>query len=123
MGRLRAKELRGKSREELLDELEQNKTELAQLRVQKQTGANASRLARLSELRRNIARILTVYNQERRANLTAQWAKNKYTPIDLRKKVTRKQRQRLSPKQAAAMTLRQKKKLAHFPQRTFAVKQ
>jgi ribosomal protein S15P/S13E len=36
--------------------------------------------------------------------------------------MTRAMRRRLTPKQAAAMTLRAKKLAAHFPERKFALK-
>jgi large subunit ribosomal protein L35e len=80
-------------------------------------------LAQLGELRRNIARIKTVYNHQRKTNQRELWAKNKYKPIDLRRRQTRKQRNRLTPKQAAALTTRQAKKEAHFSKRVYALKE
>ena len=45
--KVRAHELRGKSKEELTKQLEELKTELSQLRVHKVTGGAASKLSKM----------------------------------------------------------------------------
>lgn len=45
--KVRASELQSKKRDELLKQLEELKTELVSLRVQKVTGGNASKLAKM----------------------------------------------------------------------------
>ncbi len=74
------------------------------------------------DIRRSIARTLTVYNETQRAELKNHFKKAKRKPLDLRPKLTRTLRRRLMPSEEAQMTLRQKKKLQHFGPRKFAVK-
>ena len=45
--KIKAHELRGKSRDDLLKQLDELKTELSQLRVHKVTGGTASKLAKM----------------------------------------------------------------------------
>jgi large subunit ribosomal protein L35e len=45
--KVRARELQSKKRDELVKQLDELKTELVSLRVQKITGGNASKLARM----------------------------------------------------------------------------
>lgn len=130
-----------------LDEL---KTELGQLRVQKIAGGASSKLNRMyvcstsvldgescdgeegdrmltgweyrHDLRKSIARVLTVINANQRHQLRLFYAKKKYLPLDLRPKQTRAIRRRLSKKDASRTTEKQKKRSTHFPQRKYAVK-
>lgn len=74
------------------------------------------------DIRRSIARTLTVYNETQRAELKNHFKKAKRKPLDLRPKLTRTLRRRLLPSEEAKMTLRQKKRLQHFGPRKFAVK-
>jgi large subunit ribosomal protein L35e len=74
------------------------------------------------DLRKSVARILTVINATQRHELRKFYAKKKYLPLDLRPKQTRAIRRRLSKKDASRVTLKQKKKTTHFPQRKFAIK-
>eukprot|EP01130_Rhizamoeba_saxonica_P009083 TRINITY_DN3688_c0_g1_i1.p1 TRINITY_DN3688_c0_g1~~TRINITY_DN3688_c0_g1_i1.p1 ORF type:complete len:123 (+),score=29.98 TRINITY_DN3688_c0_g1_i1:48-416(+) len=119
---IRAKELRTYSPDDLLNKLDELKQELSQLRNGQVTGSTPTKLAKIKEIRRSIARVLTVYNQNSKAYLRKDLRGDKYLPIDLRKKQTRAIRRRLTVKQAAALTLKDRKKLAHFPQRVYAVK-
>ncbi|CAE7729734.1 rpl35, partial [Symbiodinium sp. KB8] len=82
------------------------------------TGAAANRLSQIKVVRKNIARVLTVYNQKAR-NV---WEKKKYLPIDLRYKKTRAIRRALTTHERTQKTLRQQKKDQNFPQRRFALK-
>lgn len=74
------------------------------------------------DVRKSIARVLTIINANQRAQLRLFYQKKKYLPLDLRAKQTRAIRRRLSPEDAARVTEKQKKKQRHFPQRNFAVK-
>jgi len=82
---------------------------------------NPSKIYR-HDLRKSIARTLTVINANQRHQLRIFYAKKKYLPLDLRQKQTRAIRRRLSKKDASRVTEKQKKKSTHFPQRKFAVK-
>merc|ERR1719335_1007783 len=114
-------ELRTKTRKELLKEITDMKTELSQLRVAKVTGGAASKLAKIGTVRKNIARVLTVYTQKQREEARKEYAGKKYTPLDLRKKQTRAIRKRMTKEQASKMTLKAKIKKQNFPMRRFAV--
>lgn len=74
------------------------------------------------DLRKSIARVLTVINANQRHQLRLFYAKKKYLPLDLRAKQTRAIRRRLSKKDASRVTEKQKKKQTHFPQRKYAIK-
>ncbi|KAI9761402.1 MAG: 60S ribosomal protein L35 [Chaenotheca gracillima] len=111
-----------KSKEDLKKQLDELKTELGQLRVQKIAGGSTSKLTRIHDLRKSIARILTIINHKQRAQLRLFYEKKKYLPLDLRAKQTRSMRRRLSKEDASRKTERQKKKQIHFPQRKYAVK-
>ena len=74
------------------------------------------------DLRKSIARVLTVVNSNQRQQLRLFYAKKKYLPLDLRPKQTRAIRRRLSKHEASRVTEKQKKKTTHFPQRKYAVK-
>merc|ERR1719333_1622108 len=119
---VKASELTNKSRDELLKQLEELRNELSSLKVAQVTGGNAAKLSKISNVRKSIARVLTVYNQTRKASLRAEFKSAKYQPLDLRPTLTRSMRRRLTPAQAAKTTLRQRKKNAHFPKRKYAVK-
>merc|ERR1739845_166082 len=120
-GKLKAHELRQENKEALLKRLEDLKNELAQLRVSKVTGGAASKLAKIKVVRKSIARVLTVYNQNQKARLRKHtWGK--HVPLDLRAKKTRAIRRALSAEDAARKTLRQRKKGIYFPQRKFALR-
>jgi large subunit ribosomal protein L35e len=63
-----------------------------------------------------------VINQTQKEQLRKYYSKKQYLPLDLRKKKTRTLRRKLNIQQRTAKTLRQSKKLSHFPRRKYAVK-
>ena len=122
MPKVKAHELRNKSKTDLLKQLGELKQELATLRVAKVTGGVASKLSKIGVVRKSIARVLTVISQNTRAK-TRNYLKNKkYLPKDLRAKRTRAIRQRLTTAQQNKQTLKAKKKRQNFPRRMYAVK-
>jgi len=121
MAKIKCHELRTQTQAEQLKRLDDLKNELAQLRVHKVTGGAASKLAKIKVVRKSIARVLTVYNQQQKQRLREHdW--KKYTPTNLRAKQTRAKRRELSAEQKAKLTRRQSLKQRHFPQRKYAVK-
>ncbi|KAI9480942.1 MAG: hypothetical protein EXX96DRAFT_600567 [Benjaminiella poitrasii] len=116
---VKAHELRNKNKAELLKVLEEQKQQLASLRVQKVAGG---RQQELGEARKNVARVLTVINQTQREQLRLFYQKKRFVPLDLRVKKTRAMRRALTPFEKSKKTLRQEKKLKHFPLRKYAVK-
>merc|ERR1719238_293114 len=110
MVKIKTYELRNKSRDDLSKQLEELRTELQQLRVAQVTGGAASKLSKIKEIRKAVARCLTVMNQTTRGKLKEQYKNSKWVPRDLRTKGTRKFRQRLTLKQSTKRTQRATKK-------------
>jgi len=69
MGKIKCSELRNKKKEELTKQLDDLKTELAQLRVAKVTGGAASKLSKIRVVRKSIARVYIVMHQKQKENL------------------------------------------------------
>jgi large subunit ribosomal protein L35e len=123
MVKVKAHELREKKKDDLLKQLDDMKNELAQLQVAKVSGQGGpSKLSKIDVLRKSIARILTVYNQNERVALKTMYRGYKFKPLDLRPKRTRALRRELTIKQKTKLTERQQKRQANFPPRKFAVK-
>jgi len=115
-------QLWGKNKDDLMKQLDELKTELGQIRVQKISGGAASKLTKIHDLRKSIARVITVINANQRAQLRLFYKNKKYLPLDLRPKLTRALRRRLTKHEASLVTEKQRKKRIHFPQRKYAVK-
>uniref|UniRef100_A0A6I8N6M7 Large ribosomal subunit protein uL29 n=2 Tax=Ornithorhynchus anatinus TaxID=9258 RepID=A0A6I8N6M7_ORNAN len=122
MAKIKARDLRGKKKEELLKQLDDLKVELSQLRVAKVTGGAASKLSKIRVVRKSIARVLTVINQTQKENLRKFYKGKKYKPLDLRPKKTRAMRRRLNKHEESLKTKKQQRKERLYPVRKFAVK-
>ena len=130
--------LRTKTVEELRKGLSEYKTELSNLRVNKVASGVASKLAKIKVVRKVIARHLTTINQKQRqvikdafstkAGIKKYNEENKTEfsanrkPKELKNRLTRALRKRLSKKQSTRKTLKTLKREAAFPQRKFFVK-
>ncbi|RYP90539.1 hypothetical protein DL770_003301 [Monosporascus sp. CRB-9-2] len=110
-----------KNKEDLMKTLDELKAELSQLRIQKVT-SSGTKLNRIHDLRKSIARVLTVVNLKHRSQLRLFYKNKKYLPLDLRPKQTRAIRRRLSPEEKSKVLEKTKKRQTHFPQRKYAVK-
>ncbi|KAG6001408.1 60S ribosomal protein L35 [Claviceps pusilla] len=110
-----------KSKDDLTKQLGELKTELGQLRIQKVV-SSGSKLNKIHDLRKSIARVLTVINAKQRSQLRLFYKNKKYAPLDLRAKQTRAIRRRLSPEDKARVLEKTQKRITHFPQRKFAIK-
>lgn len=119
---VKAHELRGSTKEELLKTLGELRKELAELHVAQVTDGAASKVAKIKGVRKSIARVLTVHNQQQKEGLRKAYAKAKYVPKDLRAKKTRAARRRLSKEEAKQKTHKLKRKLAAFPVVKYAIK-
>ena len=119
--KVKAFELRNKTSKELLNEVNDFKGELQSLRVSKATGAAAAKLAKIRVIRKNIARVLTVYNQKVKKEARQSYAGKKYIAQDLRAKKTRAIRRSLTSVQKKIVSSREAKRSANFPKRRFAV--
>ncbi|PWI64824.1 hypothetical protein PCL_08538 [Purpureocillium lilacinum] len=120
-GKVKAVQLWDKSKDDLTKQLAELKTELGQLRIQKVV-SSGSKLNKIHDLRKSIARVLTVINAKQRSQLRLFYKNKKYAPLDLRAKQTRAIRRRLSPEDKARVLEKTKKRSTHFPQRKYAIK-
>ena len=74
------------------------------------------------EVRKSIARVLTVINQTQKDNLRKFYKGKKHKPLDLRPKKTRAIRKALSKHELSIKTAKQQARERAFPSRKFAVK-
>ncbi|KAG9551631.1 hypothetical protein KCU71_g14340, partial [Aureobasidium melanogenum] len=102
--KVKASQLWSKNKDELKTQLEELKAELVQLRTQKISGGAQSKLTRIHDVRKSIARVLTVININQRSQLRIFYKNKKYLPLDLRAKQTRAIRRRLSKEDASRVT-------------------
>ncbi|KAI1189381.1 ribosomal L29 protein-domain-containing protein [Nemania serpens] len=119
--KVKTSQLWNKSKDDLVKQLGELKAELGQLRIQKIT-SSGSKLNKIHDLRKSIARILTVVNLKQRQQLRLFYKNKKYLPLELRPKQTRAIRRRLSPEEKSKVLEKTKKRTTHFPQRKYAVK-
>uniref|UniRef100_A0A7R9ZLU9 60S ribosomal protein L35 n=1 Tax=Craspedostauros australis TaxID=1486917 RepID=A0A7R9ZLU9_9STRA len=119
---VKAHELRDLSKEDLLKKLSELRQELAGLRVAQVTDGAASKIAKIKSVRKSIARVLTVHNQQQKIGLRKATANDKYVPKDLRIKKTRAMRRALTDAQRSVKTEKQQKKEKANPPIKFAVK-
>lgn len=92
---------------------------MAELRVQKLSRPS---LPRINTVRKDIARVLTIINEQQRQAVRDLYKGKKYQPKDLRAKKTRAMRRALTKYEATRVTERQRKKQLAFPQRKYAIK-
>ena len=140
-----AKEYRKKNTADLLAELKKLREELQKIRFTKGSGTAVSKLSKIKDLRKQIARILTIIRQNRKEEVvkglrervtkkeegkegkeeevktTIKNLKMKHIPLDMRPKLTRAMRRRMTKFERKLVTLRQLKRKLNFPMRKFAV--
>eukprot|EP01059_Diplonema_ambulator_P033440 TRINITY_DN698_c0_g2_i2.p2 TRINITY_DN698_c0_g2~~TRINITY_DN698_c0_g2_i2.p2 ORF type:complete len:124 (+),score=48.10 TRINITY_DN698_c0_g2_i2:589-960(+) len=121
MVKVRSHELRTKSKDELMNQLNQLKMELGELRVAQVTGGPASKVSKIKTSRKSIAKVLTVLNQNQRSALRKLYQGKKFKPTELRVKKTRAMRRALTHQEKTAKTAREQKRLAAYPMRRFAL--
>jgi len=119
---VKAYELRNLTKEELVKSLGDFHKELSELRVAKVTGGAASKIAKIKSVRKSIARVLTVHNQQQKDAVRKASAGSKYIAKDLRLKQTRAIRRALNKDEKSKKTVKQQKKDKHFGMRKFAIK-
>lgn len=117
-------ELREKDKAELEGLLTEHRKQLATLRVEQISGGNQSKLSKIREVRKAIARIETVIHQETLHQVRKKYAgkARAHRPRDLRQKKTRAIRLAMTPAETYVKSKRAVLKINHFPQRRFAVK-
>ena len=85
------------------------------------TGGPASKLAKIKTVRKSVAKVLTVLNQNQKAALRKVYDGKKFAPRDIRVKKTRAIRRALTTEELSRKTLRQQKREIAFPARKFAL--
>lgn len=121
MAKVKAKELRGKKKEDLEKQLDELKNELGTLRVAKVTGGAASKLSKIRVVRKSIARVLTVMHQTQKENLRKYYKSKRLKPTDLRKKKTRAMRRALTPYEKSIKSRKQQRKERLYPLQTLGL--
>ena len=137
-----AKEYRKKNEKELLEDLKKLREDLQTIRFTKVSGTAVAKLAKIKILRKQIARVLTILRENKKAEViknlrtkvtkekkddkeevktTIKNLKMKHIPLDLRPKLTRAKRRRMTKFERKLVTLRQLKRKLNFPMRKFAV--
>ncbi|CAI5130355.1 BBT_HP_G0140130.mRNA.1.CDS.1 [Saccharomyces cerevisiae] len=79
-------------------------------------------LPKIKTVRKSIACVLTVINEQQREAVRQLYKGKKYQPKDLRAKKTRALRRALTKFEASQVTEKQRKKQIAFPQRKYAIK-
>lgn len=134
----RAFRLRNRTVDDLQKSLGELRVDLSKLRINKVASGVASKLAKIKIVRRTIARHLTIVNQKQRQEIKDAFKTKagikKYNednkthfslgnkPKELKNKLTRALRKRLTKKQSSKKLLKTLKREAAFPQRKFFVK-
>ena len=137
-----AKEYRKKTNAELLTDLKKLREDLQNIRFTKVSGTAVAKLSKIKTLRKQIARVLTILRENRKAEViknlrtkvtkekkddkeevktTIKNLKMKHIPLDLRPKLTRAMRRRMTKFERKLVTLKQLKRKLNFPMRKFAV--
>merc|ERR1712085_187458 len=96
--------------------------ELSELHVAKVTDGAASKIAKIKSVRKSIARVLTVHNQQQKVGLRNTVEGAKYVPKDLRSKKTRAMRRALNKSERGKKTLKAKRAYAAFPKVKYTLK-
>ena len=118
---VKAASLRKKTQKELEADLDGFRKNLSELRFSKVSASHQMKVSKLRTVRKDIARTLTVLNTMKKDEAREASKKSKYQPLDLRKKLTRRLRRRLTRHQLTKTTLRQQKTSENFPKRKYAV--
>jgi large subunit ribosomal protein L35e len=110
MQRVKAHNLRKFDDDKLVDELNKFRKELQDLRVSKVSSQPQVKLTKIRQVRKSIAKALTVLSEKRIDAAREENKKKRYTPKDLRLKKTRAWRRKLTKFEEKKLTLRAQKK-------------
>ena len=138
-----AKEYRKKNSQDLLNDLKKLREDLQKIRFTKGSGTAVAKLSKIKDLRKQIARILTIIRENKKEEVvkglttrvskeekdgkeeevkkTIKNIKLKHIPLDLRPKLTRAMRRRMTRFERKLVTLKQLKRKLNFPLRKFTV--
>ncbi|XP_076454740.1 large ribosomal subunit protein uL29-like isoform X1 [Babylonia areolata] len=122
MAKVKARELQGRTKKELVKQVNDLKMELLSLRVKKLTGGSTFKLTKIRSVRKSLARVMTYVNQEMKRHLRRHFRSQKHIFKDLRPKKTRAIRRHLTPHEKDLKTPKQQRKERLYPVRVYAVK-
>lgn len=120
---LKGSDLKGLSMDELRVKLTQLRKEYFTLRVAKQeSGRVPANTNRLSDVQKDIARVLTFIRKIQIEEVKNKYANSEYKPKMLRKKLTKKLRLALTKEQKEKKVAKVARRLHSFPKIKFALK-
>merc|ERR1712183_908852 len=119
---LRASELRNEEKTALQKKLSEFRQELATLNVAKVTSSGPSKLGRIHTVRKNIAKVLTVINQSRKAELHKFYRGKSVKPVDLKPRKTRALRRQLNKHESSLKSLKTVRREQRTAKKCFALK-
>ena len=122
MQRVKAHELRGKGEDQLLEELRKQRASLANLRVSKVSSQPQVKLSKIKQVRKSIAKVLTVLSEQRIAAARKDIGKHSKIPKDLRRKRTHARRRHLTRGEANSQRVKAQKRAGLNKMRKFAVR-
>merc|ERR1711934_340710 len=120
--KLRVAELRESSKDMLTGKLAELRQELATLKVAKVTAQSASKLGKINVVRKDIAKVLTVINQTRKAELQKLYRGKSAKPVDLKPRKTRALRKRLNKHEMSLKSLKTVRREQKTALKNFALK-
>merc|ERR1712088_1226119 len=120
--KMRVSEIRGQSKDELTKKLTELRQELATLNVAKVTAQSASKLGKINVVRKQIAKVLTVINQARKAELQKFYRGKNVRPVDLKPRKTRALRKRLNKHEESLKSLKTVRREQRTALKNFALK-
>lgn len=91
------------------------------MRVSKVSSQPQVKLSKIKQVRKNIAKVLTVLSEKRIDATRTEFKKKRYTPVDLRQKKNRAFRRRLSKFERTKLTVRAQKKADNQKVRKYAL--
>eukprot|EP01057_Protomagalhaensia_wolfi_P005213 Protomagalhaensia_wolfi_Nauph_80__5212@NODE_55_length_4132_cov_174_239922_g46_i0_p5_GENE_NODE_55_length_4132_cov_174_239922_g46_i0NODE_55_length_4132_cov_174_239922_g46_i0_p5_ORF_typecomplete_len125_score30_38Ribosomal_L29/PF00831_23/3_4e10_NODE_55_length_4132_cov_174_239922_g46_i036113985 len=121
MPKAKSVQLRQLSADELLKRVQTERETLASLRVGFDHKTHQSRVGKMQVAKKNIARMLTIYTQKKRAAAFVEYADKKHKPRDLLPKTTKRQRMALKPEQRAKVVPKVLRARKAFPMRKFLI--
>uniref|UniRef100_T1H4S4 Large ribosomal subunit protein uL29 n=1 Tax=Megaselia scalaris TaxID=36166 RepID=T1H4S4_MEGSC len=110
MVKVKCSDFRTKDKKELTKELQELRTELLSLRVAKITRGTPSKLSKIRLVRKAIAGIQIIMNQQRKRKLHKLYMSKKYKPFELNRKKTSAMLKALSTNYANRRTLKEIRK-------------
>merc|ERR1712001_145012 len=120
--KLRAAELRNEDKAALEAKLAEFRQELATLQVAKVTSGGPSKLGKIHSVRKSIAKVLTVINQARKAELQKFYRGKTIRPVDLKPRKTRALRKRLNKHEETLKSLKTVRREQKTAKKMYAIK-